>query len=224
MFGDNRMTPDARRARVTGTFRSEAFSFFTHLAGALLAILALVLLVLRAEGPLEVVAYSIYGGALVLMFASSALHHVAHSDDGFFRRLDMSAVYLLIVGTYTPVCLLALPPAWGIPLLAVVGTLAGAGIVVRWTVPSPPRWVTVGLYLGLGWMAVIALVPLARVVQWAGVSLLVGGGAAYSLGAVIYAKQWPDPWPRVVGHHGVWHVFVLVAAGLHFLLVWNVGG
>lgn len=224
MFADNGMTSDVRQAPVPRSFRSEAFSFFTHLAGALVAILALVLLVLRADGPLEVVAYSIYGGTLILMFASSALHHVAHSEDGFFRRLDMTAVYLLIVGTYTPVCLLALPAAWGIPLLVVVGILAGVGIVVRWTVPSPPRWVTVGLYLGLGWMAVIALVPLARVVEWAGLGLLFGGGVAYSLGAVIYAKQWPDPWPRVVGHHGVWHVFVLVAAGLHFLLVWNVGG
>lgn len=208
--------------RATRSFREEAFSFFTHLGGALLAVLALVVLVVRANGALAVVAVSIYGGTLIVMFAASALHHVAYREDGALRKIDMTAIYLFIAGTYTPVCLLALPRAWGWGLLVVVWTLAGGGIALRWALPRTPRWVTVGLYLGLGWIGVVTLVPLARAVVWEGVALLVSGGLVYSIGAVVYARERPDPWPRVVGHHGLWHVFVLLGALSHFGLVWLV--
>lgn len=203
-------------------FRNEAFSFFTHAAGALAAVGALVLLlVLRADGALTSTAYAVYGGTMVLMFATSALHHVAHSEDGFFRRLDMSAIYLFIAGTYTPVCLVAIPRAWGIPILCVVWTIALTGIALRWALRAPPRWASAGIYLAMGWLSVIGVYPLAIHLGWSGVVLLFAGGAAYTLGAVIYGRQRPDPWPDYVGHHGVWHVFVLVGAGLHFALVWR---
>lgn len=203
-------------------FREESFSFFTHLGGAILAVFGSVLLILRASGPLALAAVSIYGVTLIAMFASSALHHVACRDDGALRKIDMTAIYLLIAGTYTPFCLLALPPAWGWSLFAVVWALAGGGIALRWTLPKTPRWITVGLYLGLGWMAVVALVPFAQSVAWKGVFLLATGGIIYSVGAVVYARKRPDPWPRIVGYHGVWHVFVLLGALSHFALVWLV--
>jgi hemolysin III len=203
-------------------FSEEAFSFFTHLGGALLAILGLILLVERADGPLETTTVSIYGGTLVAMFLASALHHLLPREDGALRRLDMTAVYLLIAGTYTPTLLLTLAPVWAWSLVGVVWTLAIAGIVLRWTTRRMPRWATVGLYLALGWIAIIGIAPLSRALSWQSLALLVSGGVVYSLGAVVYARARPDPWPRFVGYHGLWHMFVLVGAGLHFALVWNV--
>jgi hemolysin III len=201
-------------------FREEAFSFFTHLAGALLGVAGLVLLVLRAESAVATAAYATYGATLVGMFASSTLHHVRAHDAGFFRRLDHVAIYLFIAGTYTPFCLLVLPPAWGLSLLTVVGGLALVGSALKLALPFTPRWVTVAFYIALGWAAVVATVPIVETLPGWGISLLAGGGIVYTVGAVIYARQRPDPWPRVVGFHGLWHVFVLVGAALHFALVW----
>lgn len=202
-------------------FRNEAFSFFTHAAGALVGIVGLVALLLRSRDAVEVAAFSVYGATLVLMFVTSALHHVAHSEDGFFRRLDMTAIYLFIAGTYTPFCLLAVPPLWGWPMLGVVWTLALVGIGLRWTRPATPRWVTAGLYLGLGWLSVAGVYPLWKALGIEAIVLLALGGVVYSVGAIVYARKRPDPWPAVVGHHGLWHLFVLGGAGLHFALVWR---
>lgn len=203
-------------------FKHEAFSFFTHAGGAAAAILGLVLLVVRAEGPLAIAALSVYGGTMIAMFTTSALHHVAHAEEGFFRRLDMSAIYLFIAGTYTPFCLLAVPLAWGIPMLAVVWTFALTGIILRWTLPKTPRWATATIYLVMGWMSVVGIYPLLVALGWGPVLLLALGGAAYTIGAIVYARGRPDPWPRYVGSHGLWHVFVLGGAGFHFALVWGI--
>lgn len=202
-------------------FRNEAFSFFTHAGGAVAAAVALVLLVLRADGPLAVVAFSVYGGTMVAMFTTSALHHVAHAEEGLFRRLDMSAIYLFIAGTYTPFCLLGVPLAWGVPMLVVVWTFALAGVVMRWTLPRTPRWITASIYLVMGWLSLAGVYPLFLNVGWGPVLLLALGGVLYSVGAVIYARGRPDPWPLYVGYHGLWHVFVLGGAALHFVLVWG---
>lgn len=202
-------------------FRNEAFSFFSHAAGAVAAFIALILLVSHADGPLAIAAFAIYGGTMIAMFTTSALHHVAHADEGFFRRLDMSAIYLFIAGTYTPFLLLGVPRAWGIPMLAVVWTFALAGVVLRWTLPKTPRWVTATIYLTMGWMSLVGVYPLFQSVGWRPVVLLALGGVVYSIGAVVYARKRPDPWPHYVGYHGLWHVFVLGGAALHFVLVWG---
>lgn len=204
------------------TFREEAFSFFTHLGGALLAAVGFVVLLERTSGSLALAAVSIYGVTLVAMFAASALYHSGGGEDGPFRKLDMTAIYIFIAGTYTPVCLLALPPAWGWTLLVVVWTLAAVGVVLRWALPRTPPWLTAVLYLGLGWIGVVAVVPLSQTVAWQGIGLLFAGGLIYTVGAVVYAAERPDPWPRVVGHHGLWHLFVLAGALAHFVLVWRV--
>lgn len=204
--------------------REEAFSFFTHFGGALLALAGIVFLVLRASGAVATTAVAIYGTTLFGMFLSSALHHFSYSDDGIFRRLDMTAIYLFIAGTYTPVCLLAVPPTWGFPLLAVVWSLAIIGIVLRWIVPITPPWVTVSIYLGISWIGVVGIYPLFLAYGWSVILPLAAGGILYTVGAIVYAAEKPDPWPSVVGHHGLWHVFVIVAAALHFWTIWILAG
>lgn len=202
-------------------FRNEAFSFFTHLGGALLASVGLVLLLRRAGTDAATWAAVAYGGTLVLMFVSSTLHHVAHREDGLFRRLDMTAIYLFIAGSYTPVCVLLLPSPIGPALAGGVWLLALVGVALRWLRPTTPRWVTAGLYLGLGWLSVAGIPALQRIAGWGAVALLAAGGLVYTVGAVVYARKRPDPWPAYVGHHGLWHVFVLVGAAFHFALVWT---
>ncbi len=206
---------------MAGTFRNEAFSFFTHLAGALVALVGLVFLVQRAETTRAAIAFAVYGTTLVAMFTSSTLHHIAHKDAGVMRRLDMSAIYLFIAGSYTPVCMLSFPAKWGVPVLGIVWLIAITGVLLLIFAPSTPRRVTAGIYLGLGWMSLIGIVPLVQNVAPAGLAYLVAGGVVYSVGAIVYARKSPDPWPKYVGYHGLWHVFVLVAAGLHFVLMAN---
>ena len=202
-------------------FKNEAFSFFTHAGGALAAALGLFLLVSRAADAPAVAALSVYGGTMILMFTTSAFHHVAHAEEGFFRRLDMSAIYLFIAGSYTPFCVLALPRAWGVPMLLLIWGLALAGVMMRWTLPKTPRWITASLYLGMGWISLLGIYPLVQAVGWMPAIMLCVGGVVYSVGAIVYARGSPDPWPKYVGYHGLWHVFVLVGAGIHFTIVWG---
>lgn len=208
-------------ALVAHVFKQEAFSFFSHLIGAILGLAGLIGLVLRADSPLSTAAFVVYGATLVVMFTSSTLHHVSRNDDGLMRKLDHTAIYLFIAGTYTPVCLLVIPPAWGFPILGFVWAFAVTGIFLRFMVPRTPRWVLTGLYLALGWVAVIGIVPLVEAFPRDAIFLLAGGGIVYSVGAVIYATKRPDPWPARIGFHGLWHVFVLVGAALHFALIWH---
>lgn len=202
-------------------FRNEAFSFFSHALGALAAAVGLALLVARAETTLAVVSFAVYGVTMVVMFTTSSLHHVAHAEEGFFRKLDMSAIYLFIAGCYTPFCLLAFPQAWGVPILGFVWILALAGIVMRWTLPRTPRWLTATIYLALGWMSLAGVYPLYTAFGWGSLVLLGLGGVVYTVGAIVYARGRPDPWPEYIGYHGLWHIFVLAGAGFHFALVWT---
>lgn len=205
-------------------FRNEAFSFVTHSIGALAAVVGLYLLVTRAHGTAATTAVAIYGATLVAMFASSVAYHATRdheSEESVFRRLDMTAIYLFIAGTYTPVCVLALPRPMGLFALAGVWTLALIGIAIRWFAPVAPRWVTIALYLGMGWAGLGGAYYVVSVLSWGAFWLLLGGGLAYSVGALVYALEKPDPWPHAVGHHGIWHLFVLAGAGLHFALIWR---
>lgn len=202
-------------------FRNEAFSFFTHAGGALVAGLGLILLLQQAEGAVARAALAVYGGTMMLMFVTSALHHVAHAEEGLFRKLDMSAIYLFIAGSYTPFCVLAVEPRWGIPLLVIIWLFALVGVALRWTLPKTPRWATATIYLVMGWLSLLGIYPLFLAVGLVPVLLLGLGGAIYSVGAVVYATKRPDPWPRYVGYHGLWHVFVLAAAAVHFAIVWG---
>ncbi len=205
---------------------SETFSFWTHGVSMVAAIVALVWMIVRAESGAAIAAYSIYGASMVLLFFSSTLHHAVQSAaarqrSGFLRRLDHIAIFVFIAGTYTPICILALPPAWGISVLSVVGGLAVLGVLLKLFAPFTPKWVTITLYIGLGWIAVVGIVPLLEAFTLGQLMWLFGGGVVYTVGAFGYAKHWPNLWPQWLGAHGVWHVMVMIAAALHFVFVWR---
>lgn len=172
-----------------------------------------------AAGPSRArAAANVYGASLFTLFFVSALYHRptwAPRARLLMRRLDHSAIFVLIAGTYTPFCLL-LPPATGLPLLSIVWGGAAAGVLraVLWV--HAPKVLATAIYVLLGW-AVVPMVPALRSALGAGaISLLLSGGAAYTLGAVVYATRRPDPFPRVFGYHEVFHALVVAAAACHF--------
>jgi hemolysin III len=183
------------------------------------------LLMLRADHTMAKVSVAVYAVSLAAVYGTSAAYHrLANSPKARRRmqRLDHSMIYLLIAGTYTPVCLLALPLTWGIPLLAVVGAGALAGVTLKMTgVERFPRTGTT-LYIVMGWVAVVALPVIVVSVPTSTLVLMILGGLAYTIGAIIFGRRRPDPAPLVFGYHEVWHVCTVVAGLFHFGMVWTI--
>ena len=191
----------------------------THLLGLLLAAAGTVALLRLAHGSSQVVAFGVYGASLILLYGASTLYHSLLLPEPrlrTLRTLDHIAIYFLIAGTYTPVALVTLRGPWGWALLAAAWTVAAAGIPFKIWFLDAPVWMSTAIYLGMGYMALLALAPLAAVVSISGLAWLVGGGMAYTAGAVIFARQRPDPFPGIFGHHEIWHLLVLVGSACHF--------
>ncbi len=203
----------------------EPVSGLTHLAGAAAALAALAVMVPTAAihgTAWHVVSVSIYGVSMVLLYLASSMYHLLPlSPEGVrkLRRLDHMAIFLLIAGTYTPFCLVPLRGPWGWAIFGVVWGLAAGGIVLKLLWLQAPRWVTAGIYLGMGWVVVIAIHPLLQAMPRGGLFWLVAGGLCYSGGAVIYATKRPNPWPGVFGFHEIWHLWVLAGSACHFWAV-----
>jgi hemolysin III len=213
---------DRRPAR--GRFKlREPFSGLSHLGGAALGIVALVVLLILGRGkPWHVSGFAIYGATLVLLYTASALYHLLPVGEVHLERLrifDHVAIYWLIAGTYTPICLVPLRGGWGWSLFGIVWGLAlfGSGVEIFWR--SAPRWLGLVLYLLMGWLAVVALDPLTHTLPRAALGWLVAGGMVYSLGAVVYAIERPRLWPGIFGSHDLWHLFVLGGSACHFVLM-----
>jgi hemolysin III len=201
------------RPRLRGVFHEYAF---------VAAVAAGAMLVALAEGARARTGAWVYAGSLALMFGASALYHRVPWRSArvraWMRRIDHSGIFLLIAGTYTPFALLVLDGGLGTVLLVAVWIGAAAGIVLNLAWIDAPRWLGSAVYVALGWIGVAALPQLFGAgVAW-GTLLLVGGGL-YTVGAVIYALQRPDPWPSVFGFHEVFHVLVVAAAVTQFVAV-----
>jgi hemolysin III len=177
-------------------------------------------LVLAAPSPRARAAAGVYGASLVALFASSALYHRPTWSPGarlVWRRIDHSAIFLLIAGTYTPFCLL-LGGRAGSALLWVVWLGGSVGMVQAIGWPKAPKPLVATVYVALGWVIVPVLPALRLQLGARALGLLAAGGVAYSLGAVVYALRRPDPFPRVFGYHEVFHALVILAAVLQFLV------
>ena len=154
-------------------------------------------------------------------FGASALYHRPTwrpRARSWFARLDHAGIYLLIAGTYTPFCLLVLSRGWAVPVLTIIWTGATAAILLKLFWPALPKRASAGIGLALGWVAVVAFTQLLAL-PLTGLLLLLGGGLAYTLGAVIYAWRRPDPFPRVLGYHEVFHGLTIVAAGCQYAAI-----
>jgi len=192
---------------------------YVHLAAALAAPFALVALLLAADSARGYVGGAVFGASLILLFTTSASYHLIPWLPRFrpiARRVDHSMIFVAVAGFYTPFCLQVLGAGWGIPLLVTVWVLAAAGVALEQAWPGAPAWLSLGAYLCIGWVALVALVPLAASLSPLAMAGLVASGVLYSVGGVIFATGWPSPAPRVFGHHEIFHS--LVAAGSAVLL------
>ncbi|HVN75609.1 MAG TPA: hemolysin III family protein [Thermoanaerobaculaceae bacterium] len=200
----------------------EPVSGFTHLGFAVAAVIGATVLVTLAAVYRKwwhLGAFIVYGVSLTLLYIASSLYHllpVSERARRVLRQLDHIAIFLLIAGTYTPICLVPLRGPWGWSLFGAVWALALAGMFLAIFAINAPRWLSVALYLGLGWLVVVAIWPLLHRVSPAGLAWFAIGGAFYTLGAVIYGVKRPDPVPGVFGFHEIFHLFVMAGSAAHF--------
>lgn len=190
----------------------------THGVGAIAAIVGLVFMLIWAVSygdTFHIVSASIYGASLILLYLASTLYHAFPWPrvKAFFQQMDHAAIYVLIAGTYTPFALVNLRGAWGWTLLAVVWSIALIGVIMEVAMKERKKWLSLSLYLGLGWMALVVIQPMLETVEAGGLWLLLAGGLAYTFGVIFYV------WKSLRFHHAIWHVFVLAGSVLHFFSV-----
>jgi hemolysin III len=216
MFG----YPDYTIRPVTPKEVGKRFNAVSHFAGAGFALAGLVALVWRAAGrgdAWSVIACSVYGTTLLLLYVSSSLYHALEGRaKAVFRRLDHSAIYLLIAGTYAPFMLVTLRGPRGFSLLAAVCALAAAGILYELLAARPRSWIAASLYVGMGWLALLVIGPLARALPTAALALVVTGGVLYTLGVPFFAFD-----KRLRWGHGAFHVLVMAGSAAHFTAVFR---
>ncbi|MHC1781736.1 MAG: hemolysin III family protein [Anaerolineaceae bacterium] len=207
---------------MTEKFR-DPVSGLMHLAAAILALVGLIVLLLLGQENIEKqISLLIYGLSLVAMLSASAIYHLVKATPGvelFLRKMDHSAIYLLIAGTYTPVCLFFFSGFYRWGLLGIIWGMALIGILVKLFVINAPRWTTAGIYLIMGWLAVFGLKEMLSTMPAGALIWLLAGGIFYSVGAVIYITRKMDFFPGVFGFHEVWHIFVVLGCLSHFILV-----
>jgi hemolysin III len=193
-----------------------------HLAAAPVAVALGTALVATAPGGRGALAATVYALAVVGVLATSSLYHRGRwrpSVRAWWRRLDRSMIFVLIAGTYTPLCLLVLDGRVGTALLVAVWAGAALGVAVELSPWTAPHWLSVGIYLALGWAAVAAVPQLVDGLGVPGSLLALLGGLLYTVGAIVYGLRRPDPIPRVFGYHELFHGFTLAGAGAHYAVI-----
>lgn len=201
----------------------EPFNALSHFAGATAALVgSIYLLAVGNATTAQTISILIYSASLFGLFFASGLYHgatVSARASGVLRKIDHSAIYLLIAGTYTPFCMMILTGAWRWGILALIWSLAAAGIVLKVFIINTPRWLTAGIYVVMGWLGIIAGGEILGRMTTVSFSWLLAGGIIYTLGAVIYITKRGNLLPGVFGFHELWHLFVLMGAGAHFIAI-----
>jgi hemolysin III len=212
--------PNSRRSNSP---EEEIANSISHGLGLILAIAMLVVLLLsamRVGSIRSIVGAYVFGGTVVLLYLASTLYHALTHDGAkrFFRTFDHSAIFLLIAGTYTPFTLGVLNGPWGWTLLAIVWLLAVIGITMKAIVGTRHSWISIVLYLLMGWLAVLAVKPILLLVPLPGIFWILAGGIAYTGGLAFFAA------PRLRYGHFIWHLFVIIGTTCHFFAVlWYAG-
>ena len=207
-----------------GVRREERFSCYSHLAGGLAAVVGTAGLIVGARDTAGVVVSLIYGVAMVFMFTASALYHAfkeGEDSQSLWRRLDHLAIFFMIAGSYTPICWFHLQGGWRWSILGIQWGLVLLGLFFKLLFIRAPRWITAAIYVVMGWIVVIPVRQLLASWDAAEAALIVGGGVAYTLGAVIYASKRPNPWPGRFGFHEIFHVAVVLGAVLHYVAIYG---
>jgi hemolysin III len=199
-------------------YYGERFNSISHLVGALLAAtgaMVLIFVAARLGDPWKIVSFSIYGAMLLALYVTSTLYHSTRGRaKNVMRKLDHCAIYLLIAGSYTPFTLVSLRGPWGWSLFGTVWGLALLGVIQELWLAKGARILSLVIYVLMGWLAVVAIVPLISALTWGGFAWLALGGLLYTVGIIFYATD-----EKLRHGHGVWHLFVLGGSASHYFTV-----
>ena len=205
----------------------ERFNTASHLVASIFALLGTVVLVGAASvaaKPWHIVSFSIYGLSLFSLFLASTLHHGVEGSrvvEERLRSFDYYAIFLLIAGSFTPICLVVVGGLMGWAVFGVDWAVAVVGVVLKAMRPMTPKWIFLTFFGAMGWMA-LALVPAAgRTLPFAALVWLLAGGILYSGGAVVFTRERPNPLPGVFGFHEIWHLAVIAGALAHFFFMFQ---
>lgn len=204
-------------------------SALTHFIGALLSLVAVATLVQRAyimENTLYMLAFGIFGTSLVLLYTASTVYHIVERPaklSKLLKRIDHMMIFILIAGTYTPVCLIPLEATKGNPLgtgmLVIIWCIAVVGILLKIVWLNAPRWLYTGQYIMMGWVAIFAIYPLFGIMNRSSFMWMLAGGIVYTVGGVIYATKSKFFTFKRLGFHDVFHIFVLGGSMCHYFMV-----
>ena len=210
------------------TFIREPINSLTHWFGAFFAVIGLIALVSKAlssgHSGMAVTAVVIFGVSMILLYSASATYHMVMAKDkviSFLRRIDHSMIFVLIAGTYTPFCLISLGGMLGWVLFFVINGLAIAGVIFKLTWFHAPRWLSTVIYLGMGWIAIFFTGDLAPVLGTGGMTFLILGGAAYTIGGLIYGFKPQSLQLKNWGFHEIFHIFILAGSLFHFICIYG---
>lgn len=203
----------------------EAFNFYSHLAGMAAAAVGTVFLVMRAADSTSLIIPAVvYGLSTIFLFLASSLYHAFKQNENevsFWRRMDRFAIFVMIAGSYTPVCYLFMNEQWRVPMIAIQWGLVGFGVLTQVFFPRAPRVLFALIYLTMGWLLVLPIQQVLTAMTVTQQALLFCGGAAFTLGAVFYAARKPLMLPGVFSFHELFHVMVLIGAGCHYAMIYN---
>jgi hemolysin III len=195
-----------------------------HAVAAVGAVVLTILLCWLSRGDTpRLISMLIFGLSMVELYTVSAAYHIGRWPERtrrVLRSLDHANIFVLIAGTYTPLCFNILDGWLRVAILCIIWFLAALGIAFSVLTLRLPRWVGASLYIGMGWVAVLAIPGFLAVLPWTAVATLVLGGLLYTIGAVIYARRWPNPFPRILGFHEVFHLFVIAGSVAFAACIW----
>ncbi|EDS77342.1 PAQR family membrane homeostasis protein TrhA [Clostridium massiliodielmoense] len=205
----------------------EPVSGFTHLFGVIISIVGLIVLInyernIPYASCLAYAGVIIFGISLILLYTASSVYHLIKAPDKiikFLRKLDHSMIYVLIAGTYTPVCLMILQGRLRWIMFILIWSCALMGVLFKMFWFNSPRWLSTLFYVLMGWIAVFIISPLSKIMDIRGIVLMFIGGVLYTLGAIIYATKWPKIKSKVFGFHEIFHLFVLAGSFCHYFMV-----
>lgn len=211
-----------------GAYAREPINGFTHLGGAILSFAGLLALVIKttltSPTAVDITAVIIFGISLVLLYSASATYHLVVASDkviSFLRKIDHSMIFILIAGSYTPFCLIALNGIEGWITFGIVSGIAICGVVFKMVWFNCPRWLSTSVYIGMGWISVFIVIPLYKSIALGGILLLLAGGISYTIGAIIYGLKPKALKFKNLGFHEIFHIFILIGSLCHYIAVFE---
>ncbi len=203
----------------------EAFNFYSHLAGMIAAAIGTLFLLLEAGGSASLMVMAlIYGLSVVFLFLASSLYHAFKKQDNeisFWRRMDRFAIFIMIAGSYTPVCYFFMDDDWRVPMIAIQWSLVAFGVLSQIFFPRAPRVLFTAIYLTMGWLLVLPMKQVLASMTITQETLLFVGGAAFTAGAIFYAMRRPLMLPGIFSFHELFHVMVLIGASCHYAMIYT---